>query len=94
MNNNSKVYAAAIRLIESLDVAFGGRSQWGPEQLALAVVGNIANQGFPEEEWYAPIEVLAHEEDELPDGWDIRFSAAFHAEKRRRAQRRFANAKV
>ncbi len=93
MNNNSKVYAAAIRLIEALDVAFGGRSQWGPEQLALAVVGNIANQGFPASDWYTPIEVLAHE-DELPDGWDVRFSAAFHSEQHRRAQRRFANAKV
>jgi hypothetical protein len=86
-----KTHAAAIRIIESLDVAFGGRSNWGPEELALAVVGHIYNQGYPQTEWYSAIEVLAHEEPEgLPDGWDSRYSEAYTAERTRRAKRLFA----
>lgn len=85
---NSKTHAAAIRIIDSLDRAFGGRSQWGPEELAKAIVGHIANQGFPQEEWYSAIEALAHEEPEgLPDGWDIRYSEAYNSERTARRKR-------
>jgi hypothetical protein len=88
MKSKSKTHAAAIRIIDALDVAFGGRSNWGPEELALAIVGHIANQGFPQEEWYSAIEVLAHEDAAgLPDGWDVRYSEAYNAERLRRRKR-------
>lgn len=73
-------------IIDALDMAFGGRSQWGPEELARAVVGQIANNGFPNSEWYIPIHVLKDLEEDMPHSWLDLFSKEFEIKSMRLPQ--------
>ena len=80
-------FTKSCDIIRSLDRAFGGRSNWGPEDLAKAVIGHIADKEFPGEQRYAPIELLSAV-GELPRNFEKKYCEQFISENKKLPPRR------